>query len=91
MVHRWWWAGEATTRAVALQDAWLAKAAPPGDTRRYRPVGSDLLGVEVRDAWLEEAVAREVLEAAGEVVRPERRDVGLIAWALVWAPGGSAL
>ena len=91
VVHRWLWAGEAETRTVALEDAWLAKAAPPGDTRRYRPVGSDLLRVEVRDAWVEEAVAREVLEAAGEVVRPERRDVGLIAWALVWAPGGSAL
>ncbi len=90
VVHRWGWAGEATTRAVALQDAWLAKAAPPGDRRRYRPVGSDLLGVEVRDAWLEEVVAREVLEAAGEVVRPERRDVGLIAWAVVWAPGGAS-
>ena len=68
----------------------MAKAAPPGDRRRYRPVGSDLLGVEVRDAWLEEVVAREVLEAAGEVVRPERRDVGLIAWAVVWAPGGAS-
>lgn len=44
---------------------------------------------EVRDAWLAEVVAREVLEAAGEVVRPERRDVGLIAWAVVWTPEGS--
>jgi hypothetical protein len=81
VVHRWL-RGD-TPDAVALDDAWLERRPPEGG--RYAVVPPDLWATRVRRAWVEDALGTEVATGAdGQVVRPERRDVEVLGWAVVW-------
>jgi hypothetical protein len=84
--HRWLTAPDTEPAATELPDAWLTKRAP-ATPARYHPVGDVHVSAQTRRTWLAEVVATErVALPNGMWVRPEARDVTVLAWAVVWVP-----
>jgi hypothetical protein len=85
VVHRWGRA-DAAPVATALQDAWLLRREPDGGGRYPAPPAA-LVGPRLRREWAEALLLSEsAARPDGSVVRPDRADVTVVGWALVWAP-----
>jgi hypothetical protein len=85
VVHRWGRA-DAEPVATALQDAWLLRREPDGGGRYPAPPAA-LVGPRLRREWGEALLLSEsAARPDGSVVRPDRADVTVVGWALVWAP-----
>jgi hypothetical protein len=85
VVHRWGRA-DAEPAATALQDAWLLRREPDGGGRYPAPPAA-LVGPRLRREWGEALLLSEsAARPDGSVVRPDRADVTVVGWALVWAP-----
>ncbi len=92
VVHRWLFPlddREAAPRAVALDDAWLARQAMPGGTYTALPGWLD----EAREvlarhaAWIDALVFEELGEGPNGPVVLEKSDVRVLGTALVWVAG----
>jgi hypothetical protein len=85
VVHRWV-RGE-QVEAVELLDGWLARG-EPSSGGRYEVVPAELWSTRVRRGWVEEVLLSEVATGPeGQVVRPDRRGVEVLGWAVVWVAG----
>jgi hypothetical protein len=86
VVHRWLRAGDDTPTATELHDGWLVRREPEGGGR-YPPVPAGWVAPGLRREWGDALLQSEsVALGDGRLVHPERRDVTVLGWALVWAP-----